>query len=183
MDFRYLSLRSGQVTRCCLLDQSSYQGSSQAFYPKLPLQASRPTGAGLPCWTCGDRAAPLLPTLSLSSSSLPPASPLFPCFMAGIWKPFLFIHSTRMLPLAVLQQAESSYSLQGHFRGCMRSSQLFAGSAWARYFSVRGGMAICARGSSWAVSVSGLEAVRVPPKSGWLFSGLLLSSPCLSVLP
>jgi hypothetical protein len=70
VDFQFLSHGSGQVIRCYLLDQSSYQGSSQAFYPKLPLQASRPTGAGLPCWTCGGRAAPLLPTLSLSS--LPP---------------------------------------------------------------------------------------------------------------
>lgn len=102
--------------------------------PRLLIQSylSRPQGQpGLASWMCGSRAHPL-PLIFL------PPSPLL-CFMAGIWKPFLFTHSTRMLLLAVLQRAESSDSPQGHFRGCMRSSQLFAGSARARYIRVGNG--------------------------------------------
>lgn len=109
---------------------------TQALSPELPLQASRPTVANLPAG-CVQAAPPLScpPARSCVLIRLPP-SPLFPSFMAGIWKPFLFIHCTRMLPRAVLQRTESSESLQGHFRGCMRSSQLFAGSVWARYISL-----------------------------------------------
>lgn len=64
---------------------------------------SRPQGQ--PGWTC-------LPEVWRQSSPSPahplpllflPPSPLYPRFMAGIWKPFLFIHNARMLLLAVLQ--------------------------------------------------------------------------------
>lgn len=112
-----------------------------AFWIRAPIQAAprlftqsyltRPQGQlGLACLLGVWRQSSPSPAHPLPLIFLPP-SPLFPCFMAGIWKPFLFIHSTRMLLLAVLQRAESSDSPQGHFRGCMRSSQLFAGSAWA----------------------------------------------------
>lgn len=41
----------------------------------------------------------------------------------------------------------------------------------------RGSLAICARGSSRAVCVSGMEAVRVLSESGWLFCVLLFFIP------
>lgn len=100
---------------------------SKATSPGLKANRGWPAG-----WMCGSGAHPL-PLIFL------PPSPLLLCFMAGIWKPSLFTHSTRMLLLAVLQRAESSDSPQGHFRGCMRSSQLFAGSARARYIRVGNG--------------------------------------------
>lgn len=147
---------------------------TQAFYTKPPLQASRPAVTGLPVG-CTQAAQPLPPIHSLI---LLPPLPLFPSFMAGIWKPFLFIHCTRMLHRAVLQRAESSESLQGHFGGCMQSSQLFAGSGWAPYISVEAAWPSVHMGHP-RLSASRMEAVHVLSESGWLFCVLLFFIPSL----
>lgn len=156
---------------CSLLPLGAELPSRQ-LPPRLPLQASRPAVTDLPAG-CAQAAQPLLPIHSLI---LLPPLPLFPSFMAGIWKPFLFIHCTRMLPRAVLQRAESSESLQGRFGGCMQSSQLFAGSVWARYISVEAAWPSVHMGHP-GLSASRMEAVRILSESGWLFCVLLFFIP------
>lgn len=143
---------------------SSITTPAQVFLPKTTFPDLKANSGCPACWMHAGSTAPLLPTLSFFSLPclFPPLS-----FMAGIWKPFLFIHSTRMPLLAALQQAESSDSPQGHFRGCMRSSQLFAGSVWARYISVEAAWPSVHMGHPGLSESQGWKAVRVLPESGW----------------
>lgn len=58
----------------------------------------------------------------------------------------------------------------------MQSSQLFAGSVWARYISVEAAWPSVHMGHP-GLSASRMEAVRVLSESGWLFCVLLFFIP------
>lgn len=78
------------------LDQSSYPGSSRAVYPKLPLQASKPTGAGLPAG-CVEAEQPL---------SCPPAPSCLPPSLASL--PLLY--SWHMEAISIYPQRQDAAS-------------------------------------------------------------------------
>lgn len=146
--------------------------------PRLFTQSylSRPQGQQwLPCLlgVCGAVRPLPLPTFSAPSHPLSLPRLSFPSFMAGIWKPFLFIYCIVLCS----SERNPQSPCRAISEGCMRSSQLFAGSGWARLHQCSGGVAICALGSSWAVCVSGMEAVRV--LSVW---AVVLASWCFSFL-
>lgn len=82
-----------------------------------PSGLSSPADLALAGWGVGHGSSPLLPVLSVSS--------LVPLLWPAYGNCFYLPSTARMLLHAVLQLTETLDSLQGHFRGCMQSSQLF----------------------------------------------------------